>query len=111
MVSIEDNTITITRGDTLETEIRIEVESGRDYVPAVGDKIRFALKSAYSDVAPIIVKDIDPNDMILHLDAEDTKQLPARRKPYVYDVQLTTPDGWVDTFIACAEFYVTEEVY
>ena len=111
MVSIEDNIITITRGDTLETEIRIEQESGKDFLPSEGDKIRFALKSAYSDIEPIIVKDISTEDMILHLDAVDTKKLPARRKPYVYDVQLTTPDGWVSTVIACGQFYVTEEVH
>lgn len=110
MVKIEDNTIKITRGDTLETPIDIELVSGKDYVPAAGDKIRFALKSAYSDITPIIIKDINTDDMILRLDAEETKKLPARRKPYVYDVQLTTPDGWVDTFIACANLYVTEEV-
>lgn len=111
MVKIEDNTIKITRGDTLETEIRIEQESGKDFVPSEGDKIRFALKSAYSDITPIIIKDIDNETLILRLDAEETKKLPARRKPYVYDIELTTAEGYVDTFIERGEFYVTEEVY
>lgn len=110
MVKIEDNTITITRGDTLETTVGISLQSGESYVPAVGDKIRFALKSAYRDNDPLIVKAIPNDTLILRLEAEDTKLLTARRNPYVYDVELTTPDGTVDTFIANGSFYVLEEV-
>ena len=110
MVSIKDNVITITRGDTLETTVAISLQSGEPYVPAEGDRIRFALKSAYRDNEPIIVKAIPNDTMVLRLEAEDTKQLTARRTPYVYDVELTTPDGTVDTFIANGNFYVLEEV-
>ena len=111
MVKIEDNCITITRGDTLETPVSIELPKGRDYIPAAGDQIRFALKSTYADDEPIIVKAIPNDTLILRLEASETKQLQARKKPYVYDIQLTTPDGWVDTFIDRGSFYVTEEVY
>ena len=110
MVKIQNNVITITRGDTLETPVLIEVLKGRDYVPAASDQIRFALKSAYTDAEPIIIKTIPNDTLILRLDASETKQLPARENAYVYDVQLTTPDGWVDTFISRGSFYVTEEV-
>ena len=109
MVSIEDNTITITRGDTLETEVSVALSSGEPFVPAAGDKIRFALKSAYSDIEPAIIKEIPHDTMILRLEASETKKLPARRKPYVYDVEIETPDGTVNTFIV-GELYVTEEV-
>lgn len=110
MVSIKDNVITLTRGDTLETTVSVSLQSGEPYVPAEGDRIRFALKGTYRDPEPIITKAIPNDTMILRLEAEDTKQLTARRTPYVYDVELTTPDGTVDTFIANGSFYVLEEV-
>ena len=110
MVKIENNVITITRGDTLETRVLIELGSRHDYVPAAGDKIRFALKAAYADDEPIIVKEIPNDTLILRLEASETKLLMARKKPYVYDIQLTTPGGFVVTFIDRGSFYVTEEV-
>lgn len=109
MVNIKNNVITITRGDTLETKVSTELESGEDFVPGSGDKIRFALKKRYSDPNPIIIKNIDVKDLILRLDAEDTKILSPGR--YVYDVELTTAEGYVDTFIDRGGFVVTEEVY
>lgn len=105
MVKIENNTITITRGDTLETTIMITTSEGDAFVPSSGDMIRFALK----DKEPLIIKQIPNDTLVLRLESAETKQLQARRSPYVYDVQLTTPDGTVDTFISGA-FYVTEEV-
>lgn len=109
MVIIKNNVITITRGDTLETPVAIELESGKDFYPSNGDRIRFALKKRYSDPKPIIIKNIDGENLILRLDAEETKILSPGR--YVYDIELTTAEGYVDTFIDRGEFYVTEEVY
>ena len=109
MVNIKNNVITITRGDTLETKVSVEFESGEDFVPDSGDKIRFALKKRYSDSKPIIVKSIDGESLILRLDAEETKTLSPGR--YVYDIELTTAEGYVDTFIDRGTVYVTEEVY
>lgn len=39
------------------------------------------------------------DDLILRLDACETKLLEAKKKPYVYDVELTTENGYVDTFV------------
>lgn len=111
MVKIEDNVITITRGDTLETCVSISTASGDPYVPAEGDYIRFALKSNYRESEPLLIKQVPNDTLILRLETEETKQLSARRKPYVYDIELTTPDGTVTTFIANGSFYVLEEVY
>lgn len=109
MVTIENNTITITQGDTLETAVLISTSDGDEFTPSAGDVIRFALKGGYRDAEPLIVKQIPNDTLVLRLESEETKQLPARRRPYVYDVQLTTPDGTVDTFIS-GTLIVTEEV-
>ena len=109
MVRIENNTITITRGDTLETAVLISTSDGDEFIPSAGDVIRFALKGEYRDDEPLISKQIPNDTLILRLESEETKRLSARRKPYVYDVQLTTPDGTVDTFIS-GTVVVTEEV-
>ena len=45
---------------------------------------------------------------MLHLEPNDTKTLDVGE--YVYDIQLTTSDGDVDTFIAMAKLILTEEV-
>ena len=110
MVEINDNVITIVRGDTLETPVRLFTKCGDEYIPAEEDRIRFALKSTYDEDSPVLVYKEIPNDtMILRLESWETKKLQARRKPYVYDVELTTADGYVDTFIR-SQLKVLEEV-
>lgn len=111
MVTIFGSTIRATRGDTIEAALSIKTASGEDYVPAAGDVIRFALKCAYDDPQPLIIKTISHDTMMLRLEAAETKVLPARTVPYVYDIELTTPGGTVSTVIAMAQLYITEEVH
>ena len=111
MVKISGTTITMTRGDTLEVPVIIKTADGEDYVPAAGDIIRFACKGRYRDPEPIIVREIPHDTMMLRLESSDTKLLAARRRPYVYDIELSTPDGTVTTFIDCTRMYITQEVY
>ena len=109
MVKIRNNKISITRGDTLETKVSIEMDNGEDYIPSEEDQIRFALKQDYDDEEPLIVKVIPYDTLILRLEAAETKELEVGR--YVYDIELTTPDGFVDTFIDKQSLTITEEVY
>ena len=116
MVKIENNVITATQGDTVETTVSIYIRDGQSdnyipFVPADTDVIRFAIKSSYKDAEPIIIKNIPNNTMVLRLEAEETKLLRARRKPYVYDVEITFANGTVYTFIDCEKYYSTNEVY
>lgn len=106
--SISGTTITLTRGDTFEAQISIAQEDGSPYIPKDGDTVRFAMKSSYTDETPLIVKDIPVSTMILVLEPIDTKALNFGK--YVYDIQLTTIDGKVDTFITKATIKITEEV-
>ena len=46
--------------------------------------------------------------MLLEIAPEDTEPLPFGR--YVYDIELTTADGTVDTFISKAIINICEEV-
>ena len=66
------------------------------------------MKSSYTDETPLIVKDIPVSTMILVLEPIDTKALNFGK--YVYDIQLTTINGKVDTFITKATIKITEEV-
>lgn len=110
------DTIYHTRGDSLYLFVRMtNKDDGTDYVPQEGDEIRFALKREYNDnEIPLILKDIPYNTQILHLEPSDTKNLPYGK--YVYDVQLTKPNGDVITFIPddpekSAQFHCCKEVY
>lgn len=106
--SVSGTTITLTRGDTFEALISITQEDGSSYVLKEGDTVRFAMKSSYEDETPLLVKDIPVSTMILVLEPLDTKKLNFGK--YVYDIQLTTIEGKVDTFIAKATIKITEEV-
>ena len=114
--SIVGNEITLTRGDTLLLKVNI-TKDGETYIPEAGDKIRFALKhrtlkadkSDYTDMSPLILKEIPIETMLLQLDPEDTKGLAFGN--YVYDIEITFPDGVVDTFITKEKFKLTEEVH
>lgn len=106
--SIDGNRISLTRGDSLILNIVI-TKNGERYNPVEGDKVRFALKYQIPDDEPLILKDADMSTMTLTLDPEDTKELPFGT--YYYDIELTTVDGFVDTFIGPAVFRITEEVY
>lgn len=111
MVTIKKTSIILTRGDTLKAQISITDKDGNPYTPEPGDHIRFAMKKHYEDPDSevLIVKDISIDTMILQLNPEDTKDLAFGN--YVYDIQITTAAGDVDTFIAKASLSLTEEVY
>lgn len=109
MVEINGTTIKMTRGDTLLVQIEMEDSEGNAYTPQEGDEIRFAMKQKYTDEQTLIHKTIPTDTLTLKLDPEDTKSLTAPAS-YVYDIQLTTAEGIVDTFIAKAKLTLTEEV-
>lgn len=106
---VDGDNISLTRGDTLILNIQI-VRNNEAYIPETGDTVRFALsKDKSGNAEPLILKEIDPSTLQLTINPEDTKSLSYGT--YFYDVQLTTVDGYVDTFIGPAKFKITEEVY
>ena len=107
--SVNGDNISLTRGDTLILNVVIE-KNEEIYTPTSEDTIRFALNThKRGREEPIIYKDIDPNTMKLVIEPEDTKDL--EYGVYWYDIEITTGDGYVDTFIGPAKFKITEEVY
>lgn len=106
--TINGTSISLTRGDSLVLGINVYANN-EPYTPVDGDVVRFALKSTiYSDEV-LINKQVDLSTMTLTLEPADTKNLSFGN--YVYDVELTTKDGFVDTFIGPASFTITGEVY
>lgn len=111
MYEINGTTIKLTRGDTFKVTVIPKWKgTGEEYTPAQGDVIRFALKrSVYTDVEPLIEKNIPTDTMLLHLQPSDTKQLAFG--DYIYDIEITFANGDVDTFIQEARFTLLPEVH
>lgn len=117
MITIKNNKIKMTRGDTLRAEVAITTPAGEPYEPQEGDSVRFALKHStmnpsyteYTDTEPLLVVTIPIDTLALQIDPEDTKELGFG--DYVYDIELTHADGAVDTFIATGSFTLTPEVH
>lgn len=109
MIEINGTTITMTRADTFRAVVGIFNEDGSVYEPQEGDSVRFALKKDYNDSEVVILKDIPIDTLLLELEPSDTKSLP-QPSSWVYDIQLTTASGLVDTFINKAKFKISEEV-
>lgn len=106
--SVNGTNIILTRGDTFTATVSIIDANGNPYIPKEGDSIRFAMKQSYEDAKPSLVKSVPIDTMKLVLKPEDTKDFPFGK--YVYDIQLTTATGEVDTFITKASIKLTEEV-
>ena len=110
------NKIRMTRGDTLLAAVGMK-KDGEEYIPVVGDSVRFAMKrpkmtpggKEFADTEPLILKSIPIATMILELEPEDTKPFPFGE--YVYDIEITFANGRVDTFITEAPFILTPEVH
>ncbi|MCD8150280.1 MAG: hypothetical protein LUE92_12150 [Clostridiales bacterium] len=107
--SIAGTTITLTRGDTFKALISITDANGEAYTPVEGDSITFGVKANYTDDEVLILKDIPTDTMLLTLDPADTAGLDFGN--YVYDIELTTSDGEVYTFITKSSFILTAEVH
>lgn len=109
MVDISGTTITMTRGDTARISVYITDAEGEPYTPGAQDAIRFAMKKDYKDAEPLLLINIPVDTMELIINPEDTKSLAFGS--YVYDIELTTESGTVDTFIDRAKIKLTEEVH
>lgn len=102
------NTITLTRGDSFIARVDITDHEGKEIKPPEGSSLRFAMKKTFEDEEPLLVVNIPINTMLLELKPEQTHELPFGN--YVYDVQLTTSEGLIDTIIPKGRLRLSEEV-
>ena len=102
------NNISLTRGDTLTLTVAL-TKDGEAYTPEEGDVIRFALAKEYETDPEyeLLVTEVIPNDTLTFTLTSSQTQLPY--DTYKYDIQITHPDGCVDTFIS-AKLTITGEV-
>lgn len=103
--------ISLTRGDTGLFTISLVDKYGDEYVPQAGSTLRFAMSKKYGATAGevVIEKNIPIATMKLEIEPSDTKPL-GIGSSYVYDIELTDPQGKVST-VVMAKFTVTKEVY
>lgn len=110
MLTISNNNIDLTRGDTGLFNITLVDKDGQPYIPEEGSTLRFAMSSKYFSERGevLILKDIPIETMQLEIEPSDTKGLKAGT--YKYDIELTDEVGHVST-VVMANFTISKEVY
>lgn len=95
MQIIDNNTISINRGDIGVIHFSTYEEDGSLHTFQVNDVIRFSVKEKYSDSQPVLRKDIPVTEeeitsVDITLSKEDTTigTLIDRPKKYVYDIAI-----------------------
>lgn len=106
MFEIYRNDISITRGDSAIFEVTITDKDGNTYTPINTDRVTFTVKENTRSNAIVFQKTVENGKIVIA--PSDTEGL--RYGKYVYDVQLVTADGWVDTIIPPHLFTVLGEV-
>ncbi len=104
-----DNTIRITRGDSLTINITLTDGDGYQYEPVLGDVIWFRVKKSASATEILIEKQIDIETLVLELVESDTETLAFGEYKYEIEVICNTGDHY--TVIKNAPFIITEELH
>lgn len=104
-----DNTLTVTRGDTLPVDITITNSDGTPYAMQEGDVLILSVKRTTDyDEEPAIQKQMDSSTgPSCTLSSDDTN---IDYGAYFYDVELTQANGFRTTIVKPTAFTVTEEV-
>lgn len=103
MILIDNNNITLIKGNTAYLSITLE----GDYSYQEGDILTLTVRKNIDDKDVALTKTIAANENF-EFAPEDTKAAAAGR--YVYDVQLTTVDNDVFTVVAPSDFVLKEAV-
>lgn len=114
MWKVENNKITLTRGDTPSFKLELSTidEDGNitPYTPAPDDRLVFAIKKRAIDPDVWAIVEIPTNTMVLRFKQETTQALPFGE--YVYEISLNNnTQEFHDTFIANTPIIITEELY
>ena len=106
MLNCQNNTITLTRGDTAILRLDITDDKGNPYKLTDSDVVIFTLKRSVMERDVIFQKSMVDGKIIIH--PQDTAHLEYGQ--YVYDVELTKENGFVATVIPPHRFVIAEEV-
>ena len=108
MFKVDDNNISLIRGDTGSFNIQIVDSAGEEVTLNENDALTFTLRRSASHPSILLQKYIDVAALTLLIKPDDTAGLTFGK--YVYDIQLRAADGSVDTIIPPHSFEVLEEV-
>lgn len=104
-INSKTKTLSITKGDNAYIQVDVKTLEGDSYEIKSDDVITMTVrKNAKSDVA---FQETAINGVI-SITPDDTNSLASGS--YVYDVQLTTGLGIVQTIVPISAFYIEEEV-
>ena len=108
MLSIRNNEIYITRGDSAYIQVELIDDNGAVYTPVSGDKLYFRLKKSIFGNALLLMKTINTQNMTLELTPNDTSSLEFTS--YRYEIELVTVDGNHFTVVHDKPFFVGVEL-
>jgi hypothetical protein len=106
MFKVDNNNISMIRGDSGVFTISITDTDGSPVELTGGDVLTFTLRRAARNPAIVLQKIIADGE--LDIKPADTEGLTFGA--YVYDIELKRADGYVDTVIPPHEFLLMEEV-
>lgn len=106
MFKVDNNNISMIRGDSGVFTITIADTNGSPVALTDGDVLTFTLRR--TPRSPTIVLQKTITDGTLTINSSDTQDMPFGS--YVYDVELKRADGYTDTIISPHEFLLLEEV-
>lgn len=106
MFKISDNNIYIIRGDSAYFKLDILDARKRKYTLKDTDKVILTVKKNTKSKEILIQKNLE--ESIFRFEPKDTQNLDYGR--FVYDVQFTSLEGYVDTIISPHTFQILEEV-
>lgn len=106
MFTVQNNNISLIRGDSGAFAISVTDTDGNAVTLTDGDVLTFTLRR--TPRSPTIVLQKTITDGTLTINPSDTQDMPFGS--YVYDVELKRADGYTDTIIPPHEFLLLEEV-
>jgi len=106
-INEDNNTMSITRGDTAYITVNLANSDGTTYIMNANDKLTITVKSSASDTTPAF-QIVNTGTNIFHIVPNNTKELDVGT--YVYDIQLDTSTDDVYTVVGKSKFKILEEV-
>lgn len=106
----DDNTIKITRGDSLNIQVELTDNNGYPYVPVEGDQVWFTVKKSAAAEDVLIRKGISTETLNLEIVESDTRNLAFGDYKYEIEV-ITAVNNDHYTVIKNAPFVIMEELH